>query len=75
MAMRNTIKEFVEGLNITVYEFGKRSGISLDTAYSLYHNPERIPTGTVMGKICDTFKIQPNAILKWEESINISHKG
>jgi DNA-binding Xre family transcriptional regulator len=67
MPVRNTIKEFVDGLGISVYEFRKRTGLATDTAYNLYNQPEKIPNGTVLSKICDSFKIQPNEILRWEE--------
>lgn len=67
MTVRNTIKEFVEGLEITVYEFRKRTGISQDTAYTLYHHPERIPNGSVIGKICDAFEVQPDKFIRWEK--------
>ncbi|BAZ33559.1 hypothetical protein NIES4074_60730 (plasmid) [Cylindrospermum sp. NIES-4074] len=67
MAVKNTIKEFVDDLGISVYEFRKRTGIATDTAYNLYNYPDKIPNGTVLGKICDTFQCQPGKILKWEQ--------
>lgn len=68
MTVRNKIKEFVDELGISVYEFRKRTGIAQRTAYDLYNNPSQIPNATVLKKICDTFEIQPGTILIWERN-------
>ena len=66
MTVKNILKEFVDELGISVYEFRKRTGLSTDTAYNLYNNPDKIPNGAVLSKICDTFECQPCKILRWE---------
>lgn len=65
MPVRNRIKNFIEANKITVYQFGKNSGISQTTAYALYHNPEQRPSPSVLDKICDCYEIQPGEILEW----------
>ncbi len=65
MPVRNTIKEFVDGLGITPYQFGKDAGIAQNTAYALYKNPGQRPSPSVLDKICDTYKVQPCKILRW----------
>jgi DNA-binding Xre family transcriptional regulator len=70
MAVRNTIKDFVDRLGISVYEFRKRTQIAQSTAYSLYNNPDQLPNSSVISKICDAFEIQPNEILRWEKKDN-----
>lgn len=74
MTVRNTIKEFVDKQGITVYAFWKKAGIAQGTAYSLYNNPYQLPNSSVISKICDAFRIQPNEILRWEESVNINYQ-
>ena len=64
-ALVNKIKEFVDGLGISVYEFRKRTGIAQRTAYDLYNTPFQIPSSSVLTKICDTFRIPPGEILDW----------
>ena len=63
--MRNKIKEFVDGLGISVYEFRKRTGIAQRTAYDLYNEEWQLPSSTVLTKICDKFEVQPSVILEW----------
>lgn len=63
--MKNTIKPFLDGLGITPYRFWHDTGISRVTAYKLYNEPTYIPGADVLVKICDTYKIQPGAILVW----------
>lgn len=70
MPMRNKIKQFVDGMGITVYEFRKQTGIAQRTAYDLYNTPSQLPASTVLAKICDRYEIQPNEVIEWvkEES-------
>ena len=65
MTVINTIREFVESRGITVYRFGKETGIAQATAYRLYNNSDEIPRGDVLNAICKTYKIQPGEILRW----------
>jgi DNA-binding Xre family transcriptional regulator len=66
MAMRNRIRQIVDGRGITPYEFWKRTGIgSQTTAYALYNNPEQYPGKNVMNAICETFRLQPGEVIEW----------
>ncbi|MBN3945039.1 MAG: helix-turn-helix transcriptional regulator [Nostoc sp. NMS7] len=68
MPVRNTIRRFIdEKLKITRYEFSERTGLSKTTVYNLYDNPEQIPNGLALNKICDCYKIQPCELLEWRE--------
>ncbi|MBD2441290.1 helix-turn-helix transcriptional regulator [Nostoc sp. FACHB-110] len=68
MPVRNTVRRFIdEKLKITRYEFSERTGLSKTTVYSLYDNPEQIPNGIALNKICDYYKIQPGELLEWSE--------
>ncbi|MBV8886129.1 MAG: helix-turn-helix transcriptional regulator [Chroococcidiopsidaceae cyanobacterium CP_BM_RX_35] len=63
--MKNIIKPFLDGLGISPYRFWHAAGISRVTAYKLYNDPTYIPGADVLVKICDTYQIQPGAILFW----------
>ena len=63
--MRNKIKQFLDGREITRYRFMQDVGIAQGTAYSLYANPEQLPSSVVLTKICDTYKVQPGELLEW----------
>ncbi|NET32956.1 MAG: helix-turn-helix transcriptional regulator [Cyanothece sp. SIO1E1] len=65
MAMKNKIKEFLDGRGITVYKFRQDTGLANKTAYDLYNNPFQYPAKGVMEKICKTYKIQPGILLEW----------
>ena len=65
MAVINTIKEFVDGMNITPYQFRKEVGVVQRTAYDLYNNPLQVPSSSVLTKICDRYEIQPSELLRW----------
>lgn len=65
MSVKNKVKEFVDNLGISVYEFRKRTQVAQRTAYDLYNNPQQLPNANVLNKICDAFEIQPNEILEW----------
>jgi DNA-binding Xre family transcriptional regulator len=68
MSVRNRIKEFIDERGITVYRFRADCDIAQKTAYDLVNNPNQLPGSNVLSKICDTYKVQPNEILVWEES-------
>ena len=65
MPVRSKIKEFLDSRGITRYRFMQDVGIAQGTAYSLYANPEQLPSSTVLAKICDTYQIQPGVVLEW----------
>ena len=65
MPVINTIKQFVDDMGITRYQFRKDTGISQRTAYDLYDNPLQVPSSTVLTKICDFYQVQPSLLIKW----------
>ena len=65
MPVKNKIREFVDGLGISVYEFRKRTKVAQRTAYDLYNQPWQLPSPTVLTKICDSFRVQPSELLEW----------
>jgi hypothetical protein len=67
MPVRNVIKEFVDGRGISVYQFRAETGISPKTAYDLYNNSDQLPGSTVLSKLCDRYKTQPTAFIRWFE--------
>lgn len=69
MAVKNTIKKFLDSREITPYRFLRDVGIAQRTAYDLYNNSEQLPSPKVLSKICDTYEIEPGEILKWEKEV------
>lgn len=68
MPVRNTVRRFIEEkLKITRYQFMKETGLSKTTVYALCDNPEQIPNGIALNKICDCYKVQPCELLEWRE--------
>jgi DNA-binding Xre family transcriptional regulator len=67
MAVKNTIRAFLDERGITPYRFYKDVGIAPRTAYDLCNNPDQLPASTVLAKICDTYEIQPGDLLVWEK--------
>lgn len=68
MAMKNRIKQLVDSKGISVYQFWQDTGISRNTAYALYNNPDQYPGRDVMDAICATYKVQPGELLEWVNS-------
>ncbi|NJR71151.1 MAG: helix-turn-helix transcriptional regulator [Synechococcales cyanobacterium CRU_2_2] len=67
VAVKNTIRALLERRGITAYRFQLDTGLALRTAYDLFNDPSRIPSGAAMNKICAAYGIQPGAFLAWEE--------
>jgi DNA-binding Xre family transcriptional regulator len=65
MAIRNRVKDLVDSRGLTVYRFWQETGISRNTAYELYNNPDRYPMADVMDAICKTYLVTPNDVLEW----------
>jgi DNA-binding Xre family transcriptional regulator len=63
--VRNRLNEFIKERGITAYRFWKDTGLSRPTAYRVCSDPEYPLAGEVLDKICDTYQIQPGAILYW----------
>jgi DNA-binding Xre family transcriptional regulator len=67
MPVKNKIKPFLDSRKITAYRFRQDVGIAQRTAYDLYNNPDRLPSSTVLSKICDAYEVQPNDLLEWDK--------
>ena len=65
MPVQNKLKAFLADRSITRYQFGKKVGLAPGTAYDLYKNSDRIPSGIVLAKICDLYQVQPSELLEW----------
>ena len=63
MAIRNRIKELLDGMKKTRYQFWKDTGLSQNTAYRLYDDPTYVPGPSVMDKISKRYNIQPGDYL------------
>lgn len=66
--MKHKIAEFIKSKGITPYRFWKETGLSRPTAYRLCGDATYLPSGEVLEKICDAYKIQPGEILEWVEA-------
>lgn len=75
MPLVNRIKEFVDSRGITPYRFAQETGITSNTVYALYHNPNQRVGAAVLEKICATYKVQPNKILVWIEQPEEGKEG
>jgi DNA-binding Xre family transcriptional regulator len=65
MAVQNRIKKFIEEKGISRYKFWQDTKLGRDTAYRLCNDPGYIPTGSVLDKICATYRVQPGEFLVW----------
>lgn len=65
MAILNQIRAFVDQRGLKPYRFWKQTGLSRATAYRLYSDRSYVPTGDVLDKICQTYRIQPGELLIW----------
>ncbi len=74
MPIKNRIKEFIDGMGITRYQFYKETGIAPSTAYNLFDNPDWIPQVNVLDKICERYKVQPGDLIYWVESTESDRK-
>ena len=67
MALRNRVKTLVDGLKLSPYKFAQEVGISHNTVYRLYNQPDALPDIKVVGKICGRFPgTQPNDVVYYE---------
>jgi DNA-binding Xre family transcriptional regulator len=67
MAVFNRIRKFIEERGISRYRFWQDTQLGRDTAYRLCNDPSYIPTGSVLDKICSTYKVQPGEFLGWHD--------
>jgi hypothetical protein len=63
--MRNKIKQLVDSRGLSIYRFWQDTGISRNTAYDLYNNPDRYPMADVMDAIIKTYKVDPGDVIEW----------
>lgn len=65
MAVKNRIGQLVEERGITRYRFWQDTKLSRATAYKLCDDPDYVPTGAILDKVCETYGVQPGDILFW----------
>lgn len=65
MPLKNQIKAFVDSKGITRYQFCKATGLSQNTVYRLYKDPNYIPGSEALLKICEAYNIQPGVLIKY----------
>ncbi|AFY88711.1 MAG: hypothetical protein CLLPBCKN_000851 [Chroococcidiopsis cubana SAG 39.79] len=65
MPLKNQIKAFVDSKGITRYQFCKATGLSQNTVYRLYKDPNYIPGSEALLKICEAYSIQPGVLIKY----------
>lgn len=75
MAVFNRIQDFVKSQGISVYRFQRDTKIGQRTAYDLYNNPGKIPSGAILDKICTFYGIQPGDIIYWERDPNNKNRS
>jgi len=67
MPLRNRIKVFIDSKGITRYQFCKDTGLTQNTGYRLYNDPDYIPGSDALLKICKAYKIQPGILIEYLE--------
>ncbi|TBR61308.1 DNA-binding protein [Westiellopsis prolifica IICB1] len=67
MPIQNRVKSFLEGKNLSAYQFIKDTGIAPATGYKLAKKSSYLPSIRVLEVICDTYKVQLSEILEWVE--------
>ena len=72
--IKNDIKSLVDRMGISKYRFWKDTGLSKDTAYSLYNKPGYIPRKDVMEKLAETYGWQPGQYLYYDFSNSLAQK-
>jgi hypothetical protein len=63
--MRNKIKQLVDSRGLSVYRFWQDTGISRNTAYELYNNPDRYPMADVMDAIIKAYQVKTDEVIEW----------
>ena len=49
---------------LTGYQMAKETGVALPTIYRYINNPDIIPAGDVLKKLCETYECSPNAFVE-----------
>ena len=73
--IRNDIKALVDRMGITRYRFWKDTGLSRETAYRLYDEPNYVPKKDVMEKLAETYGWQPGQYLYYDFSAIVTSKN
>ena len=73
--IRNDIKALVDRMGITRYRFWKDTGLSRETAYRLYDEPNYVPKKDVMEKLAETYGWQPGQYLYYDFSAIVNSKS
>jgi DNA-binding Xre family transcriptional regulator len=63
--MRSRLKQILDERKIKPYRFQRDIGIAQATAYSLYNNPDHLPSTEILVKICDRYLVSPGEVLEW----------
>ncbi len=75
VALRNTIKKFLDSRGMTAYQLWRTIGVAQTTAYRIYNDPETIPKPHVLDAICKAFPgTQPGDLLEYipDNEVNTS---
>lgn len=73
--MLNKIQEFIDSQGISRYRFWKDTGLGRDTAYRLCNDPTYVPTGNVLNKICEAYRVQPGEFLVWSPDTSVDESA
>jgi transcriptional regulator with XRE-family HTH domain len=65
MPLRNRVKALIDGKGITRYQFCKDTGLTQNTGYRLYKDPDYIPGADALLKICKAYNIQPGSLIEY----------
>lgn len=65
MPLRNRVKELVDSMGISRYQFCKDTGLTQNTGYRLYKDSDYIPGSDALLKICKAYKIQPGVLIEY----------
>ena len=65
MPLRNRVKELVDSMGISRYQFCKDTGLAQNTGYRLYKDSDYIPGSDALLKICKAYKIQPGILIEY----------
>lgn len=65
MPLRNRVKELIDNMGISRYQFCKDTGLTQNTGYRLYKDSDYIPGADALLKICKAYKIQPGVLIEY----------
>jgi DNA-binding Xre family transcriptional regulator len=68
MPLQNKIMALLKERRVSPHRFQMEIGIAHRTAYDLCNDPDRIPSGKVLEKICDYYGVTPADVLEKVEA-------